>query len=151
MPLLYHPAIPTHFMKLSSHLATHGITIVSHLYSLPRRLYCKKCIRKVATLRKQLAITPWCSDQEHPHPPTPSTVRIWPTMRNPSGCIRIFTAPISLLTKHYQVGTVPSPGAGYPFSPYTQHDCDDIAVFPLFFFMPLCSATPATLRSITDP
>ena len=30
-------------------------------------------------------------------------------------------------------------------------DCDDIAVFPLFFFMPLRSATPATLRFITDP
>ena len=122
MPLLYHPAIPTQFMKLSSHLATHGIINVSHLYSLPCHLYCRKCIRKVDTLRKQLALTPWCLNQEHPHPPMSSAVRIWPTMRNPSGCIRIFTAPMSLLTKHYQVGTVPSPGAGYPFSPYARHN-----------------------------
>ena len=122
MPLLYHPAIPTQFMKLSSHLTTHGIINVSHLYSLPRRLYCTKCIRKVATLQKQLALTPWCLNQEHPRPPTSSAVRIWPTMRNPSSCIRIFMAPVSLLTKHYQVGTVPSPGAGYPFSPYARHD-----------------------------
>ena len=122
MPLLYHPAIPTQFMKLSSHLATHGITNVSHLYSLPRRLRCKKCIRKVAALRKQLALTPWCPNQTPPRPPAPSAIRIWPAMRNPSGCIRIFTAPVSLLTKHYQVGTIPSPGAGYPFSPYARHD-----------------------------
>ena len=29
--------------------------------------------------------------------------------------------------------------------------CDDIAIFPLFFFMPLRSAAPTTLRSITNP
>ena len=35
-------------------------------------------------------------------------------------------------------------------TPPLTHDCDDIAIFPLFFFMPLHSAAPATLRSITD-
>ena len=122
MPLLYHPAILTRFMKLSSHLATHSVTNVSHLYSLPHRIYCKKCIKKIATLRKQLALTPWSLSLGHHHPPTSSAVRIWPAMRNPAGCIRIFMAPVSLLTKHYQVGMVPLPGAGYPFSPHARHD-----------------------------
>ena len=117
-PLIYHPAIPIQFMKNLSCLATHGISTVSHLYSLPCCIYCKKCIRKVSTLRKQLSITPWGLSPHSTHPPTPPDVRIWPAMHNPLGCIRIFTAPVSLLTKHYQVGTTPAPGAGYPFIPY---------------------------------
>ena len=126
--ILYHPAIPTQFMKLLACLATHGITNVSHLYSLPRRLYCKKSIQKVATLRKQLALTPWNLSSEPLHLTTSPAVHIWPTLCNPSGCIRIFTAPVSLLTKHYQVGSVPSPGAGYPFSPYARHDLPRLSV-----------------------
>ena len=118
MPLLYHPAIPPQFMRLSSHLATHGVTNVSHLYSPPRRIFCKVCNKKIAALWEQLALTPWSLGLGRHRPPTSSAVRIWPAMRNASGCIRIFTAPVSLLTKHYQIGMVPSPGAGYPFSPY---------------------------------
>ena len=118
MPLLYHPTIPTQFMRLSSHLATHGVTNVSHLYSPPRRIFCKVCNKKIAALREQLALTPWSLSLGLRRPPTSSAVHIWPAMRNASGCIRIFTAPVSLLTKHYQIGTVPSPGAGYPFTPY---------------------------------
>ena len=119
MPLLYHPAIPTQFMKLSSHLAAHSITTVSHLYSPPHRVFCKKCNKKIASLWEQLALTPWSLSLGLHRPPTSSAIRIWPAMRNPSGCIRIFTAPVSLLTKHYQIGMIPSPGAGYPFSPYS--------------------------------
>lgn len=58
-PILYHPAIPVQFMKQSLCLTSHGITMVSHLYSLPHCIYCKKCIKKVNVLRHQLALTPW--------------------------------------------------------------------------------------------
>ena len=143
MPLLYHPAIPTQFMKLSSHLATHGVTNVSHLYSPPRRIFCKLCNKKIASLWVQLALTPWSLSPGLRRPPTSSAVCIWPAMRNPSGCICIFTAPVSLLTKHYQIGTIPSPGAGYPFSPYTRHDLPrSSGIIPAPF--------PATVHIWTD-
>ena len=143
MPLLYHPAIPTQFMILTSHLAAHGVTKVSHLYSPPRRIFCKKCNKKIASLRDQLTLTPWNISPDPHHPHTSPAVRIWPAIRNPSGCIRIFTAPVSLLTKHYQIGTIPSPGAGYPFSPYTRHDLPHSSgVIPAPF--------PATVHIWTD-
>ena len=96
-PILCHPALP----KIStgrSHdrLRELGIITVRDLFFAPRpRLPCpiQRVISRLLTL---FSATPW--DPSFTDAAPSETINVWPSMRNPSGCIRFLSHPYSIVT-----------------------------------------------------
>jgi len=88
-PLLWHPALPGSCSARGKDcLDLHGVSSVGHVAdSLQLLEQCKHCISKVRKIKSLLDSTNWTPSIEYgAHPPHPS-VRAWPDMDGPLGCI----------------------------------------------------------------
>ena len=99
-PLLNHPALPKpgsqQFLKLLD-LHSHGISKVIHLYAPPPLLQGTGLARTVKAMKEVVHASSWSPlrnlGARHAHP----SANVWPDMKGPLGCVRVFTAPKSII------------------------------------------------------
>jgi len=99
VPILNHPALPRpgsqRFKKLIS-LGDSGVCKVVHLYS-PPPLRGTGLKRTVSAMKELVHMSSWSPLRNLGAPGTHPSVNIWPNMNGPLGCVRIFTAPKSII------------------------------------------------------
>jgi len=99
VPIFNHPAVPrpgSQRVQKILNLWKHGVSKVVHLYAPPplRGTGLKKTVTAMKELVHASSWSPLRSlGASGAHP----SVNIWPSMNSPLGCIRIFTAPKSLI------------------------------------------------------
>jgi len=99
MPILNHPALPRpgsqRFMKLLK-LGDSGVRKVVHLYAPPplRGTGLKKT---VSAMKELVHTSSWSPLRNLGALGTHPSVNVWPNMDGPLGCVRIFTAPKSII------------------------------------------------------
>ena len=98
-PVLNHPALPRpgsqRFGKLLG-LKANGVRKVAHLYA-PPALRGTGLKRTVSAMKEQIHTSSWSPLRNLGAAGTHPSVNIWPSMNGPLGCIRIFTAPKSII------------------------------------------------------
>jgi len=98
-PILNHPALPRpgsqRFGKLLS-LRANGVREVVHLYAPPalRGMGLKKT---VSAMKELVHASSWSPLRNLGAANVHSSANVWPNMNGPLGCIRIFTAPKSII------------------------------------------------------
>jgi len=99
-PILNHPALPRpssqRFLKLLN-LQTHRVSKVIHLYA-PPPLRGSGLIRTVRAMKEVVHASSWSLLLRPSTAGLHQSVNIWPNMDGPLGCVRVFTAPKSLIT-----------------------------------------------------
>ena len=105
--------------------SVHGVSLASHLVSPPPSASsCPSCVRSMAALLDKLGDTPW-SPAVAPRPP--SSLVIWPTASSPYDCLRVFSAPLSMLATHYHMKQV---GSKFSMAPYAPHSVATSVLHP---------------------
>jgi len=98
-PILNHPAIPgpssQRFLKLLE-LRRAGVRKVVHLYA-PPPLQGTGLKKTVAAMKSTIGSSAWSPITNYGSGPRDPSVNVWPDMTGPMGCVRVFTAPRSLI------------------------------------------------------
>jgi len=98
-PILGHPALPTHgsqrLLKVLQ-LKKRKVTKVLHLYA-PPALRGSGLLKTVSAMKEALSQTGWSIVRSCGSGPRDPSVNVWPNMNGPLGCVRVFTAPRSII------------------------------------------------------
>jgi len=98
--VLNHPALPgpssQRLLKLLA-LQAQGVTKVIHLYAHPP-LRGTGLIKTVKAMKEMLHTSAWSPLRNLGAAGSHPSVNIWPNMDGPLGCVRVFTAPKSIVT-----------------------------------------------------
>jgi len=98
-PILNHPALPRpgsqRFGKLLG-LRANGVRKVVHLYA-PPALRGTGLKKTVSAMKEQMHASSWSPLRKLGTANVHPSVNVWPNMDSPLGCIRIFTAPKSII------------------------------------------------------
>jgi len=99
-PILNHPAIPgpgsQRFLKLLD-LGKAGVKKVIHLYA-PPPLRGSGLKKTVTAMRSAIESSAWSPLANYGSGRRDPSINIWPDMTNPMGCVRVFTAPRSMVS-----------------------------------------------------
>ena len=99
-PILNHLALPKpgsqRFLKLLW-LREAKVTKVLHLYA-PPALQGMGLLRTVKSMKEALCGSGWSVTRKCGDGPQDPSVNVWPKMNGPLGCVRVFTAPRSIIT-----------------------------------------------------
>jgi len=103
MPAFYHPATPLQASRYGGGcLGNHDSPLVGDLVDTrDRDAACPRCRTSRRAVRRKLIRTNW-SPREVAKTRS-RTARVWPRMRGPLGCVRVFTKPTSLLARSTDV------------------------------------------------
>jgi len=98
-PVLNHPAVPRpssqRFLKLLK-LRKIGVKKVVHLYA-PPPLQGTGLGKTISAMKNAIENSTWSPLENYGSGPKNTHVNIWPGMMGPLGCIRVFTAPRSII------------------------------------------------------
>jgi len=101
VPVLNHPALPRpgsqRFKKLLG-LRAHSMSKVVHLYT-PPSLWGTGLKKMVTAMKDLLHASSWLPLRSLGAQGTHPSANVWPSMKGPLGCVRIFTAPKSLIIR----------------------------------------------------
>jgi len=134
VPVLNHPALPRpgsqRFRKLIE-LREHGISKVVHLYA-PPPLRGTGLTRTVKAMKEAVHTSAWSPLRNLRTEGECPSVNVWPDMNGPLGCVRVFTAPKSIIAGRvvkdaYKRTRVRAPMVDYlPSLPPTPRKADNI-------------------------
>ena len=107
-------------------LQSHGVTLAFHVaHPPPDALACQSCCRTISVLADALAGTSW--DPAFIPPPV-TELCIWPADDSTNDCIRVFTAPQSLVAS---LDLLRRNGPGPRREPYAPHALPPVPALPL--------------------
>ena len=136
VPILNHPAVPwpgsQRFLKVLK-LNQIGVKKVVHLYAPPPPPLRGTGLGKtISTIRDAVEELTWSPLENYGSGPRNTRINIWPNMMGPLGCVRVFTAPRSIIAGRivrdaYKVSRVRIPMEDYaPLSRTHSHPCDAV-------------------------
>ena len=100
-PYRGHPGLAVTQTRASECLSSHGVVTIGDFYSSEHFKVCAKCRVKALRIRHELEHSPW--NPTISYGTNTDSLRIWPTMDGPLGCVRAFSAPCSILATARQI------------------------------------------------
>ena len=100
-PYRGHPGLAITQTRFSDCLSSHGVINIGDFYTSTHFSECAKCRIKALRVRRDLEHSPW--NPTSVHGTNTDTLRIWPAMDGPLGCVRAFSAPYSILATARQI------------------------------------------------